>query len=261
MQLLLFNADVKAGLYKTPDLLARLELIDAAKPHEDQAWARAHEIFSIREELTQAWRTRGHPIPPRQAHQASRMTTFHLTDESRAFYRKFGAYLGEEIDVYCPGRQRYGRLMGLPYCEPGGRPKADVLLYYTDTEVAEEVLFDCVDDLHNVLPCLYAFEDLPNELPDGTVPAMVIMQMEGRATLPNETIHYYKSQYGAERVEWRAGGEVVMHNGTWLSLYPDFTTGEFAQKRVSDYLRRNHFAVGLAPHEFHRKTAPVIALQ
>lgn len=178
------------------------------------------------------------------------MSTFYQSTEAVEFLRCFGPYVGEGIDVWCPGRNRYGRLMGLPYCQAGDRPKADVLLYHTEQEVAEECLFDCVDDLHNVLPVLWSHCDLLTKLPNGKVAAEELAEIIfGDALDPcGET---------EATLTW-SGQVSVARNNQHLFTIAQYWTIECPRGHVGfeayDYLRHKHFAVGLAPGKYHRKT-------
>jgi hypothetical protein len=172
--------------------------------------------------------------------------------EVRDMLALFGPYLAYRPLVYCPGRNRYGRLLGLPHVQPGDAPRADVLLFQTEAERREEVLFDFAEPITSLLPVLRGFEDLPEPLPNGTVPAVEIAKL-----LP------YAHKFNWEEVTatlHRVGRvpfiEVGSPHTSILTMYDgDYGFEETyfnVALRVTDYLRQNLFAVGLKPEQYHR---------
>jgi hypothetical protein len=106
----------------------------------------------------------------------------------------------------------------------------------------------------SLTPILRPFSALTTKLPDGTVPAEVIMKGRGWTIKDGESLRYMPaggySPLTQERIEWVKNGEVILNGGVPVELTPDFTTGRWAMSWIVDYLRRHHFAVGLQPDQF-----------
>lgn len=120
----------------------------------------------------------------------------------------------------------------------------------------------------NVLPVLRAFADLCTPLEDGTVPAREFAKL----CLGDEVgwkkgyAHYQPKdedeEYGdcEETVEVGGDDKWEPDNRIEVTIYPDWTwyghgrNENCAPAAAIDYLRSKHFAVGLEPHQFIRKT-------
>ena len=168
----------------------------------------------------------------------------------REFLRLLGPYVAEKITVYHPATGRYGLLRGLPATYAGqGEPLADVE-FYADAEAREEGGGDALDDVSRILPCLYGFEDLPKimgETPWGTAPASVILvRMITNLQVFTPNVKAEKTSLWAQ--DYPTGPfKSVLHLDTVEQGRLD---GE-----IVNWLRQHHFAVGLAPHQYHRRVA------
>ena len=169
-----------------------------------------------------------------------------------AFKRLLGAYLAERIDVYHPKTNRYGLLRGLPACyEHDGEPFADVE-FYADAEAREEGGGDDLADANKILPVRYSFEDLATEmvLADGrrVVPAVEVAKLGGG----------HDNIDGAELSEDVFKNKIISltaYGKHCWSLYPhDFFAADTGYGLPEiNWLRQHHFAIGLIPHQYHRR--------
>jgi hypothetical protein len=168
--------------------------------------------------------------------------------EVRDFLRLYGPYLAEQIDVWCPGRNRFGRLCGLPFVQGHESPFADVLLYATEDERREEILVDAPEAITNLRPVLYAFEDLASEivLADGrrVVPAVEVAKLWHSGV---DDAHFIENYEG--------GGLTCVCRGPGCEL--SISKAGFETARLghwlAELLRQHHFAVGLRPEQYRRK--------
>lgn len=95
----------------------------------------------------------------------------------------------------------------------------------------------------NVLPVLRSFADLCTPLADGTVPAVQMVAI-GSPHLKAITA----AIEGEDEIHVKAGG------GHCARLFKnDFEAGAMGLNQAT-YLRSQHFAVGLEPHQYIRKT-------
>jgi hypothetical protein len=219
-----------------------------------------------------------------KGYRAPRTARFPLAGD-QAFKRLLGQYLGERIDVYHPGSNRYGLLRGLPACyENDGEPFADVE-FYVDAEGREEGGGDVLYDAHRILPVLYSFEDLATEiqLADGrrVVPAVEVARLYCAVDEADRLC--YREQWDTLKVsvapdtytvtweveEWAQFdpfGEWDQSDSFWgkLVIHRDGTAAEETQEGWISIppaylakLREWHFAVDLAPHQYHRKQVAV----
>lgn len=104
-------------------------------------------------------------------------------------------------------------------------------------------------DPSNVLPVLFAFEDLCTPLADGTIPAVEVAKIQWPT--------YYTT-----RAEVHKPGEIHLwaaegpSEKRFVYLYEsDLVYTLCFSWKAADYLRSQHFAVGLQPHQYIRKTA------
>jgi hypothetical protein len=172
--------------------------------------------------------------------------------EATAFLRLYGLYLGEQLEVWCASRQRYGLLVGLPAPAVGEAPFADVLLYATAAEPKEELFLDFSTAISNLKPCLYGFEDLASEivLPDGrrVVPAVEVAKLGGGHENIDDA-KLSKDTFGNSIIALTAYGKHC-----WACYEHDFTTTGIGYNFARiNWLRAAHFAVGLRPEQYHRK--------
>lgn len=187
--------------------------------------------------------------------RAPRAHRFPLAGDQQ-FKRLLGQYLAERITVYHPNSGRYGLLRGLPYCAQGdGEPFADVE-FYADAEAREEGGGDLVEPYGKILPVLYGFDDLATELllPDGrrVVPACELANMVREES-------GYKSPAVKASICGEVGDQIVFIESAYGTLLSEFTDKCLAEGRLAgrteQLLRSLHFAVGLAPHQYHRRVA------
>jgi hypothetical protein len=163
------------------------------------------------------------------------------------FKRLLGQYLAENITVYHPATGRYGLLKGLPYCaQHDGEPLADVE-FYADAEARAEGGGDRVEPYGKLLPVLYAFEDLATELvlADGrrVVPAVEVMIMMGWERHP------------VLQARLVAPGQIEFYDGDSPEGILTPTKLASCHREVDAKLREWGFAVGLVPHQYHRRVA------
>lgn len=192
-------------------------------------------------------------------------TPTYQSKEVRDFLRLYGPYVAEQIDVWCPGRNRFGRLCGLPYVQNAEAPFADVLLYATAEERREEILVDAPEAITNLRPVLYGFEDLASEivLADGrrVVPAVEVAKLlaatneYGKILLSGKTKCYLQNGgHGGPAVQLQIWGENTV--APFLTME---ASGAFHCIVSLDYeaviakLRELHVAVGLRPEQYRRK--------
>lgn len=135
-----------------------------------------------------------------------------------------------------------------------------------DSKTALPVLLGDADQgkrcgLGACLPVLRSFADLCTPLPDGTVPAVEVAKMAIGSP------HFV----GYEKPNPRFSGDslmvsfgvmstpcLIVGNGKWSMGWAD-ADGNLNpclnQLDILDYLRRNHFAVGLSPDQYIKKDA------
>lgn len=123
----------------------------------------------------------------------------------------------------------------------------------------------------DLTPCLLAFEDLCTPLADGTVPAIEVARLAmslGPDAGPFAADYPYTYQFGVREFTGSGARVRYTHEGTMILIYintafrvsidsqdggrhdqPDNYVG------IINYLRSKHFAVGLTPDQFIRKTA------
>jgi len=186
--------------------------------------------------------------------RAPRAATFPLSGQ-REFLRVLGPYVAENITVYHPATGRYGLLRGLPGTYEGqGEPLADVE-FYADAEAREEGGGDVMEPYGRILPVLYGFEDLAVEmvLTDGRV---VVPAVEVAKVLVDQYIDH-PSDAAYHGVKYYAGFIEVYYNGALILIKPDGTAFYDDEPKepanVATQLRQWHFAVGLAPDQYHRR--------
>jgi len=139
---------------------------------------------------------------------------------------------------------------------------------------AESIVVEAgyVGDPSLALPVLRPFSHLCHQLPDGTVPACVLAQLvvaddvllqDATAVLddgdydedtdteyaPDAIYVSAKDEFTGERVE--------------VTIYSDWSCDQitYAPAAYINYLRSQHFAVGLEPHQYVEKTAPAPTLE
>ncbi|TVT43097.1 hypothetical protein FNT36_03120 [Hymenobacter setariae] len=174
----------------------------------------------------------------------------------REFLRVLAPYVAENITVYHPHSGRYGLLRGLPATYEGqGEPLADVE-FYCDAEARGEGGGDITEPVSKILPVLYAFEDLATELtlPDGrrVVPAVEVAKLNGG----------HDNIDGAEMTQdlFRNNILSLTANGIhcWALYRHDFFAADTGYGlREINWLRTAHFAIGLAPYQYHRRVVGV----
>ena len=159
-----------------------------------------------------------------------------------AFKRLLGAYLAENITVYHPATGRYGLLKGLPYCAEGdGEPYADVE-FYADAEAREEGGGDLVEPYGKLLPVLYAPEDLATEL----------VLADGLPIVPVKEVANLWGLHGkvdTQKVLQILNGEQIGR----FAMSVEVTLDDVLI--AAELLRHWGFAVGLQPHQYHRRVA------
>ena len=183
--------------------------------------------------------------------RAPRTARFPLAGDA-AFKRLLGAYLAENIDIYHPATNRYGRLLGLPACYThDGEPFADVE-FYADAEAREEGGGDLMEPYGRILPVLYAFEDLASE----------IVLADGRRVVPAVEVakRWHNGITTAEIIEnYEGGGLTCVCKGPGCEL--SISKRGFEQNTLGAWLiqplREYHLAVGLRPDQYHRKPVAV----
>lgn len=103
----------------------------------------------------------------------------------------------------------------------------------------------------DVTPVLFGFADLCTPLADGTVPALKVAELLGYQGWGDPyTLKYSPDggMHGTETIKvYRNGADFSRLFDSWQ------VTGQHASLKIVDYLRRNHFAVGLEESQFIRK--------
>lgn len=180
------------------------------------------------------------------------------TADVRDQLRVLGLYLAEQIDVYQPGSGRTGQLRGLPYSQPGERPKADVVWY-----LSEEAQAECTADEDEVegrlLPVLYSFEEFGQQAyrfrSDAT--AYDAMMKLATALQGGPVTEIVEANYSEGNGRARIWLEYENEDGDYCNAYlwNDGSAQDANEEAVQmiDWLRQQHIAANLAPHQYHRK--------
>lgn len=106
----------------------------------------------------------------------------------------------------------------------------------------------------SLTPCLLPFEELCTPLEDRTVPAVEVAKIQWPTRKP------VKATWHKEGLELHIWVEVPAESGgrlmRFVYLYAsDLQSSLCFSWKAAEYLRRHHFAVGLTPEQFIRKTA------
>lgn len=181
------------------------------------------------------------------------------TTDVRDQLRVLGLYLAEQIDVLQPSTGRTGQLRGLPYSQPGERPKADVLWH-----LSEEAQAECAADDDEVesrlLPILYGFEDLASTitLRDGT---RIVGAVEIAKLLPYA--HKFNFEQAAATLHCISNVSFIRVANPYSYIIDEMYKDDFGFSETSfetaikvyKWLVAHHFAVDLQPDQYHRKVA------
>jgi hypothetical protein len=151
-----------------------------------------------------------------------------------------------------------GEIAGFDFREPTG-----VCIEYLSEQGKWET--DWVEPI-DLLPVLYAFEDLINPLPSGEIPAVEVAKL-GMDDRCSEI--FFRSGYEIKPISADKWGNDTHPDTTAIEVWGKYTAcavltisskWDFYYQaggptaRAIDYLRRHHFAIGLTPHQYVRKT-------
>jgi hypothetical protein len=178
----------------------------------------------------------------------------------RDFLRLLAPYLPEDITVFHPRTGRYGLLRGLPGCYEGQQePLADVE-FYADSEARAEGCGDITEPIAKILPVLYGFEDLDKWVLDAKGKNTLVME-ELIASLYAGPVDVFKTVYHSatsvtgKLLEWWVI-DFATHEGTGCeATFRSDGAAEIESRPVNaaPLLHQYHFAVGLAPNQYHRR--------